>query len=58
MPDHYLEDPEHWRTRAEEARINAQAVRDPEAKRMLLDVAASYERLADRAGERARGARR
>jgi hypothetical protein len=47
-------DPEHWRRRAEEARMNAKSIPDPDAKRRMLDVAVSYERLAEKAEERNR----
>ena len=44
-----LDDPEHWRTRAEEARSVAEQQSDPESKRTMLRVAADYERLAEHA---------
>jgi len=47
-------DPEHWRRRAEEARTNAEIISDPDAKRRMIDVAVSYERLAEKAEERNR----
>ena len=50
-----LDNPEQWRKRAEEARTIASGMRDPECKRMMLDVAASYEILAQRAEARRRG---
>ena len=36
-----------WLVRAEDARLDAAAMSDLEAKRMLLVMAASYERLAE-----------
>jgi hypothetical protein len=51
----YLNDARHWRERAEEVRIQAQHMRDPEAKRYMLGIARSYELLAQRAEERAKG---
>jgi hypothetical protein len=36
-----------WLVRAEDARLDATAMSDPEAKRMMLVMAASYERLAE-----------
>ena len=42
-------DAAHWRARAEEARSIAGAMRDPEAHRAMLGIAAGYERLADAA---------
>jgi hypothetical protein len=42
---------ERWRKMAEDARAMAARMRDPEAKRMILEVAANYEKLAVLAGE-------
>jgi hypothetical protein len=42
---------EYWRDRAEGARIRAQAMRDPECKRVMLDVAETYETFASRERE-------
>ena len=50
-----LDNPERWRKCAEEARTIADGMRDPESKRMMLDVATSYEKLADRAEARSAG---
>jgi hypothetical protein len=52
MPWSYLNDPEHWRSRAKEARAMGEHIADPTSKQMMLDVAAGYERLATRAEER------
>jgi hypothetical protein len=41
--------PEHWRERAKEARNMAGQIRDPQAKRSMLVVAAHYEIIAARA---------
>lgn len=49
-----LNDPEHWRDRAEEARLRAEQLGDPEARRMMLEIAAGYERIAERAEQRLR----
>lgn len=38
--------PMQWMVRAEEARLDAAAMHDPHARRMLLFTAASYERMA------------
>jgi hypothetical protein len=41
--------PEHWRDRAQEARAMADNITDPDAKRAMLDIAESYEKIAERA---------
>ena len=43
---------EQWRALAAEALAFAVKLTDPEAKRMMLAIAAGYERLAQRAEER------
>jgi len=48
----FIHDPAHWRQRAEEARTIAEQMSDPEAKRMMLEIAEDYEKLAKRAEER------
>ena len=50
-----INDPKHWLDRAQEARALAKQIGDPEAKRTMLKNADDYERLAQRAGERAAG---
>jgi hypothetical protein len=55
MSEHPINDPKHWRDRAKEARALAEQMDDPEGKRMMLRVADDYERLAQRAQERAAG---
>ena len=55
MPEHPINDPEHWLKRAKEARALAEQINDPEAKRTMLKNADEYERLAHRAKERAAG---
>lgn len=37
-----------WRSRAEEARAVAQGMRDEHARQLMYDIAAGYERLAQR----------
>ena len=47
-----ISDPRHWLDRAKKARDAAEAMTDPEFKRMMIEVAVGYERLAKRAEER------
>jgi hypothetical protein len=44
-----LIDIEHWRQRAEEARVTAESYSDAFSKRAMSDVAASYDKLVDAA---------
>jgi hypothetical protein len=44
---------QHWLDRAEEARLQAADMTDPQAKREMLMIAAEYQRLAKHAEERA-----
>jgi hypothetical protein len=45
-------DPEHWRSRAEEARATADQLHDLESKRVMLGIADGYDKLAARAESR------
>jgi hypothetical protein len=45
----YRFDPQHWRDRANEARANAAKMDDPDAKRLMLEIAVTYDHLAKRA---------
>ena len=47
-----LDEPAHWRERAEEIIALADKVHDPAAKETMLNIAAGYEKLAQRAEER------
>jgi hypothetical protein len=51
-----INDPKHWRDRAEEARAVADEPTDPDSKRRMLRIAEDYEELARRAEKRVRGA--
>ena len=55
MVSHFINEPGHWRARAEEARILANQMNDAEAKVARLRIAEAYERLAQRAEFRALG---
>jgi hypothetical protein len=44
------DDQNHWRARAEEARVHAQQMIEPVTKGMMVEVADYYESLARRAG--------
>ena len=50
-----LDEPQHWLDRVEEMRRLAVDMREPEARRMMLSVAEGYDKLAQRAQERAMG---
>jgi hypothetical protein len=47
-----INDPEHWLSRAEEARVIAEQMTDPQARASMLRVAQEYEKLAERAEAR------
>jgi hypothetical protein len=51
----YINDPAHWRQRAEEARTVAGQISDPDVKVAMLRIADEYEHLARRAAARAQG---
>ena len=40
--------PGYWRDRADEARAIAETFRDPEARRLMLEIAERYERMVAR----------
>ena len=56
MSGDLMNNAQHWRDRAEEARAHAEQMNDPEAKRQMFEIAAGYERLAERAERRLREA--
>ena len=47
-----VNDPAYWRQRAEEARVVAGQLSDPVAQKAMLEIAGSYEALADLAAAR------
>jgi hypothetical protein len=49
-----IDNPEHWRARAEESRTLAEQMNDAESRRIMLGIADSYEFLAEPAVERAK----
>jgi hypothetical protein len=51
----FINDPKHWRDRAQESRARAEQLDDLEAKATMLRIAADYDQLAERAEQRARG---
>jgi hypothetical protein len=55
MPASFINDPEHWRQRAGEARSVAEQMNEPQSKEAMLRIAKDYERLAERAEQRAKG---
>ena len=56
MATSFINDLEHWRSRAEEARTLADQMSDDPSKQMMLRIAADYDRLGERALQRAQGA--
>jgi hypothetical protein len=58
MPASFINDPEHWRQRADEARSVAEQMNEPQSKEAMLRIAKDYERLAERAEQRAKGSSR
>jgi hypothetical protein len=54
MAASFINDAEHWRKRAEEARTLADQMNDENSKQTMLRIAADYDRLAERAEGRAK----
>jgi hypothetical protein len=55
MPWSHLNDPKHWRERAQEARAMTLQMTDRDAEATMLGIADDYETLARRAEDRAAG---
>lgn len=51
----FVNDPEHWRRRAEEMRVLAEDMKDDYSKTVMLSIVMDYEKLAKRAEERSTG---
>jgi hypothetical protein len=47
-----MKDGTHWQERAKEARMTAETCDHPDERRMMLDIAHSYDLLAERAEKR------
>jgi hypothetical protein len=52
VPSTIADDPQHWRTRAVEARAMADQITDAKARLAMLDVAEKYEEIARRLKQR------
>jgi DNA-binding ferritin-like protein len=46
MSKRLLDDPQYWRDRAEEARTQADKMKDPETRHIMLRIAEGHERQA------------
>jgi len=54
MPTSFINDPEHWRQRANDMRTLANSAKDARSKAAMLQIAAEYDGLAEMAEERSR----
>ena len=54
VPAPLINDPEHWRKRADDARSLANDMKDEISKQMMLQIADDYEHRAKRAEQRAK----
>jgi hypothetical protein len=55
MISHFINEPDHWRFRAKEARLLANQMNDSESGDAMMRIAEDYERLAKRAEHRSVG---
>jgi hypothetical protein len=53
--DHF--DAPHWRRLADDARISAARIDDPDGKRRMLEMAAAYDQFAEEAEQRSASTR-
>ena len=53
-----INDPKHWRERAEQARTVAKTMTDEHARKKMVRIAADYEELARRAEKRVKTGQR
>jgi hypothetical protein len=51
----FINDPDHWRKRAEEIRTLADDMTNDNARQIMLRIALDYDRLAARAEQRSKG---
>jgi predicted alpha/beta hydrolase family esterase len=56
MPAASINDPKHWHDRADEMRALSDSMKSQEAAAIMLRLADDYDKLADRAEERAKRA--
>ena len=54
VPASFINDPQYWRKRTDEAHSLADDMKDEISKRMMLQIADDYEHLAKRAKQRAK----
>jgi len=52
MTKSLFDDPTYWRAHAAQIRAQAEQMGDPDAKRMMLEIAANYDALTKRAEQR------
>ena len=55
MASPFINDPAHWRHRAEQMRTLAEGMSSSETRQIMMRIAADYERLAERAEQRGKG---
>jgi hypothetical protein len=55
IPGQGIDDPQHWRDKAAEARATSGLLTDHDSRRQMVEIARGYEYLAQRAEERQRG---